>query len=134
VFVLGAGASQPYGFPTGAGLATEVCAKLSERGPDTEFAVQDPYRLTISTNEPSPIMPAQLTDTSTAIVSAAAAEAMGEAFADKPVMTGPFKVAQFEFNKELVAVRHTDYWGPRSHLDRSAIRIPEPGHLLNASS
>jgi len=37
VFVLGAGASQPYGFPTGASLANEVCAKLSERDPGTEF-------------------------------------------------------------------------------------------------
>ena len=37
VFVLGAGASQPYGFPVGRTLADEVCGHLSGTDPSTEF-------------------------------------------------------------------------------------------------
>jgi peptide/nickel transport system substrate-binding protein len=82
------------------------------------IAVQGDDTLTLTTNQPSPMMPALLTDTSTAIVDAAAAERMGDAFSDQPVLTGPFSVERFDFNRELVAVRNTNYWGPPAKLDR----------------
>lgn len=80
--------------------------------------VKDAYTLTIVTNGPSPIFPNLLTPGETAIVDAAAAQSMGNAFNEKPVLTGPFKVERYQQGKELVAVRHDDYWGPRPVADR----------------
>jgi peptide/nickel transport system substrate-binding protein len=80
--------------------------------------VKDPSTLTIVTNRPSPILPAMLAESSSAIVDAAAAEAMGDAFTDKPVLTGPFKVERFQLDKEFVVVRHKGYWGPPPVVDR----------------
>ncbi|PKB78450.1 MAG: hypothetical protein BZY88_18150 [SAR202 cluster bacterium Io17-Chloro-G9] len=86
---------------------------------DTDtIEVKDRYTLTIVTNNPSPILPNLLTPGETAIVDAAAAQAMGGAFNDKPVLTGPFKVERYLQGEELVAVRHEDYWGPGPFADR----------------
>jgi peptide/nickel transport system substrate-binding protein len=80
--------------------------------------VRDPLTVTITTNLPSPILPAMLAESSSAIVDAAAADAMGDAFADKPVLTGPFRVERFQLDKEFVVVRHNDYWGSPPLVDR----------------
>jgi peptide/nickel transport system substrate-binding protein len=80
--------------------------------------VKDPSNLTIVTNQPSPILPALLAEPTSAILDAAAAEAMGDAFIERPVLTGPFKVERFQRDKELVVVRHAEYWGPAPLVDR----------------
>ena len=64
-----------------------------------KIEVNSPFTLTISTNNPSPILPALLTELTSSIVDAAAAEAMGEAFTEKPVLTGPFTVERFQLEK-----------------------------------
>lgn len=88
--------------------------------------VTDPSTLTIATNGPSPILPALLAEPTTAIVDAAAAEAMGDAFAEKAVLTGPFKVERFQPDKGLVVVRHREHWGPPALVDRvEFIYIPD---------
>jgi peptide/nickel transport system substrate-binding protein len=84
--------------------------------------VNDPSTLTMTTKNPSPILPGLLTDPTSVIVDAAAAEAMADAFTEKPVLTGPFKVEQFQQDKELVAVRHTEYWGPSPSVNRVIFR------------
>ena len=80
--------------------------------------VKDPLTLRIVTNGPSPILPGLLTANKTAIVDAAAAEAMGGAFSSKPVLTGPYKVEKFELDKEMVVTRHDQYWGTVPKLAR----------------
>jgi peptide/nickel transport system substrate-binding protein len=80
--------------------------------------VKDPLSLTITTNNPNLVLPGMLTDPTTSIVNAAAAEAMGDVFAEKPVLTGPFKVDQVQQDKELVAARHSEYWGGPPPVDR----------------
>ena len=80
--------------------------------------VKDAYTLTITTNSPSPILPNLLTEAGTVIVEPGAAQAMENAFYEKPVLTGPFKVERFQQSKELVALRHSDYWGARPLVDR----------------
>jgi peptide/nickel transport system substrate-binding protein len=80
--------------------------------------VQDPLTLTITTNQPNPIVPALLTEPQVAIVDAAAAQEMGDAFAEMPVLTGPFKVERYRDGQELVIVRHEDYWGELPQVDR----------------
>lgn len=95
--------------------------------------VKDAYTLTFVTNRPSPILPSLLTAGRTAIVEVGAAQAMGDAFTEKPVLTGPFKVERFQSGKELVAVRNEDYWGPRPLVDRLVVtHIPDSNSLVLA--
>jgi peptide/nickel transport system substrate-binding protein len=83
------------------------------------IAVNDPSSLTIVTNHPSPILPGLLTDPNSVIADAAAAEALGAAFTEKPVLTGPFKVEWLRQDQELAVVRHRDYWGPPPSVGRA---------------
>jgi len=80
--------------------------------------VKNPSTIVIATNGPSPILPGLLTDPKTAIIDATAAVAMGDAFTEMPVLTGPFKVVEFQANKELIGVRHSEYWGSGPAADR----------------
>jgi peptide/nickel transport system substrate-binding protein len=80
--------------------------------------VVDPLTLKIETNGPSPIMPGLLTEPKTSIVDAAAAVTLGDAFDERPVLTGPYKVEKFQKNKELVGLRHEGYWGAGPAVDR----------------
>ena len=93
-----------------------------------KMEVKDSLTLIIVTNEPSPILPGLLSGTTTTVVDAVAAAAMGDAFLEKPVMTGPFKVEKFQLDKELVVVRHGEYWGPSPQLDRVKFIILSDGN------
>ena len=93
-----------------------------------KMEVGDSLTLIIVTNEPSPILPGLLSGTTTTVVDAVAAAAMGDAFLEKPVMTGPFKVEKFQLDKELVVVRHDEYWGPSPQLDRVKFIILSDGN------
>jgi peptide/nickel transport system substrate-binding protein len=84
--------------------------------------VNDPSTLTLTTTHASPILPGLLTDPTSVIVDATAAEAMGGAFTDKPVLTGPFKVERFQQDQALVAARHPEYWGPSPSVNRVIFR------------
>ncbi len=91
-----------------------------------QIGLKNPLTLTITTNNPSPVLPGLLTDPSSVIVEAAAAEALGDAFAERPVLTGPFKLERFQQDKELVAVRHAEHWGPQPSVDRVIFKyIPD---------
>jgi len=91
-----------------------------------QIGLKNPFTLTITTNNPSPILPGLLTDPSSVIVEATAAEALGDAFAERPVLTGPFKVERYQQDKELVAVRHVEHWGPQPSVDRAIFKyIPD---------
>ncbi len=108
--------------------ATAVKASLDRAGAKSpraknlldisQLEVTDASTVIITTNKPSPILPALLTELSAGIVNAAAAEALGDAFTEKPVLTGPFMVERFQLDKELAVVRHPDYWGTPALLDR----------------
>jgi peptide/nickel transport system substrate-binding protein len=84
--------------------------------------VNDPSTLALTTTHPNPILPGLLTDPASVIVDAAAAEAMGGAFTAKPVLTGPFKVEEFQQDQELVAAHHAGHWGPAPSLTRVIFR------------
>ena len=116
-------------FHNGAGMdAAAVKASLERaitqnKGMETlldiaSIEVMDPLKVRIVTNGASPVLPGLLTANKTAIVDAAAAQAMGDAFPIKPVLTGPYKVETFELDKEMVVTRHDQYWGSLPKLGR----------------
>ncbi len=88
-----------------------------------DITVEDPLTLVVTTATPSPNFPGLLTDPSTAIVSAAAARAQGDAFASKPVATGMFTVEEFELDNRLVAVRYEGYWGEQPKTERLEVNV-----------
>jgi|GEM_PF-1983742 len=73
-----------------------------------QIEAKDAVTLVVVTNKPNLILPAILAEPSTVIVEAAAADALGDAFAEKPVLTGPFKMDRFQQDKEWSVVRHQE--------------------------
>lgn len=58
-----------------------------------------------------------------AVVSPTAVQEMGkEAFASKPVCSGPFQVAEWEKGVRIVLNRYDGYWGTKAKLDSIVIR------------
>ena len=73
--------------------------------------VLDEDTIVITTTEPRPILPGLLTTPIFGIVDAAAAERMGDAFDNAPVLTGPYMPADFVLNERFSTVANDDYWG-----------------------
>jgi peptide/nickel transport system substrate-binding protein len=87
------------------------------------ITVDDRLTLTISTETPTPNFPGLLTEPSTAIVNAARATELGEAFTDRPVTTAMYRVERYELDRELVAVRYDGYWGQRARTERLVVNV-----------
>jgi peptide/nickel transport system substrate-binding protein len=85
--------------------------------------VNDPQTLTVVTAAPSPILPNLLTEPSTVIVNAAAAQAQGDAFSDKPIMTGPFAIESFQIDREVIGTRFEQYYGEKPKVERVVINV-----------
>ena len=82
--------------------------------------VTGPLTLTIVTNNPSPVLPGMLTDPSSVILDADAAAATGnDVITENPVLTGPFKWERLQPDRELVVIRHPEYWGGPPMVDRT---------------
>ncbi|MCG8351355.1 MAG: ABC transporter substrate-binding protein [Chloroflexales bacterium] len=84
-------------------------------------AVKDERTLTFTTATLVPSLPGILTEPSFTIVNAAAAQAQGDAFAQKPVLTGPFMVESFEANRQAILVRNIHYWSTTPKAERVEI-------------
>ena len=63
-----------------------------------------------------------IASTQFAIISPTAAQQWGEAFAEHPVGTGPFKFVQWVRNDKIVLEANDAYWGGRPVLDRVIFR------------
>lgn len=88
------------------------------------ITVVDARTLTLTTAAPNPRMPGLLTEPSTVIVNAQAAEAMGEeGFGAQPVMTGVFKIEQFVQDREAVLVRHDAHWDGPARSARVVVNV-----------
>ena len=75
------------------------------------IGVLDEDTIVITTTDPRPILPGLLTTPIFGIVDAAAAERMGDAFDNAPVLTGPYMPTEFVLNERVVTVANDDYWG-----------------------
>jgi peptide/nickel transport system substrate-binding protein len=90
---------------------------------DATIDVIDERTLRMTTAEATPQLPGMLTDPSLTIVHVAAAQQQGAAFAQKPIMSGPFSVETFVQDQELVLVRNANYWGAPAAADRIEISV-----------
>ncbi len=73
---------------------------------------------------PSPTMPVWLAFLGSYIVPKAYMEQVGpEAFAQKPVGTGPYKLLEYQMNARIVLERNDAYWGPKPKLKRIVVEI-----------
>lgn len=87
------------------------------------ITAEDRLTLLIATETPTPNFPGLLTEPSTAIVKAASAATLGDAFTDRPVTTAMFRVERYELDRELVAVRYDDYWGQPARSERLVVNV-----------
>lgn len=79
----------------------------------TEIDVTGEYTLSLTLDEPFAPFLSNLTDSRGSIVDVDAAEEMGDEFGRAPVLTGPWKVADWESGNRIVLERNPDYtWGP----------------------
>jgi peptide/nickel transport system substrate-binding protein/oligopeptide transport system substrate-binding protein len=83
--------------------------------------VVDPSTVEITLNAPVASFLNQLTLPGGMVVAKEAAEAAG--FNEKPVCTGPFKVAEWTRQSQLVLEANTDYWGGAPAVKKAVIRV-----------
>ena len=74
--------------------------------------VKDNQTIIVTTAKPRPTLPGLLTNSNTAIVHAAAADAAGEGnFVTAESMTGPYIPTEYVRKERLSSVANDDYWG-----------------------
>lgn len=89
----------------------------------TGVQVEAPDTLLLTTAAPTPHFPGLLTHPATAVVSAAAAERLGDAFSARPVTTSMFRVERYTLDRELVATRYDGYWGGPARTPRLEVTV-----------
>lgn len=88
--------------------------------------VGDPRTLIIRTQEPNGLLPLALSYGSFAIHNVRAAEAMGDdAFAQRPVLTGPFKTTDYKPGESLTLSRHDAHRGGRPYLSGFVVKYAQ---------
>ena len=74
--------------------------------------VKDDQTVIVTTAKPRPTLPGLLTNSNTAIVNAAAADAAGEDnFVTAEALTGPYIPTEYIRKERLTSVANDDYWG-----------------------
>jgi peptide/nickel transport system substrate-binding protein len=87
----------------------------------------DPATLVIHTKKPDPLLPARLAFYGGQIVPEKYLKAVGpDAFAQKPVGTGPVRFVSWTKDDKLVLEANAGYWGGKPDFDRMIVRpVPE---------
>ena len=105
----------------------------------SDVTVSDPYSLKVTLSEPSSPFLSRLSQRLGMVVSPAAVQAKGAAFADAPVCTGPFKFSEFRSDQFVRLERFDGYWRQGQdgqalpYLDKVEWRIiPEPATRLTS--
>jgi ABC-type transport system substrate-binding protein len=99
----------------------------------TGIEVVDDYTIRLITEEPFGAMLNYLAHGSGGIESPTAVEEFGEAYAQNPTGTGPYKLESFAPGTELILTRNDDFYGDPPRLDRITMRsVPEVGSRVLA--
>jgi peptide/nickel transport system substrate-binding protein len=108
--------------------------RRSEFGPVREIAVTSPLTFEIRLSAPYAPLPLVLTNRAGMMVSPTAVKALGADFAARAVGCGPWKLASWTKNSELILEKFDGYWRGRDHgFDRLLFR-PLPDETVRLAN
>lgn len=89
-----------------------------------DIEVQSPTRALMKFSSPAPTAPQWLAFLGSYMVPKGYIERVGvDGFRDKPVGTGPYRLAEYQLNSRIVLERNDGYWGPKPKLRRITFDI-----------
>jgi len=89
-----------------------------------DIEVVSPTKAVMRFDSPAPTAPQWLAFMGSFIVPKDYMEKIGvEAFRDKPIGTGPYRLAEYQLNSRIVLERNDAYWGPKPKLRRVTFEI-----------
>jgi len=90
----------------------------------TDIETPSPTRAVMQFDSPAPTAPQWLAFLGSFLVPKGYMEKVGvNAFREKPVGTGPYKLAEYQLNSRIVLERNDSYWGPKPKLKRITFDI-----------
>jgi peptide/nickel transport system substrate-binding protein len=85
----------------------------------TDIEVQSPTKAVIKFDTPATTAPQWLAFLGSFMVPKKYVESIGpDAFREKPVGTGPYKLVEYQLNSRIVLERNDQYWGPKPKIRR----------------
>jgi dipeptide transport system substrate-binding protein len=88
------------------------------------IVIESPTKATMKFNAPTPTAPQWMAFLGSYIVPKKYIESAGvETFQQKPVGTGPYRLAEYELNSRIVLERNNKYWGPKPKIARVTLQI-----------
>ena len=89
-----------------------------------EIEIASPTKGVIKFSSPAPTAPQWLAFMGSYIVPKKYMESIGpDAFREKPIGTGPYKLVEYQLNSRIVLERNEDYWGPKPAVRRITFDI-----------
>ena len=89
-----------------------------------DIEIQSPTRAVMRFSSPAPTAPAWMAFLGSFMVPKKYVESVGApAFAQKPVGSGPYRLAEYEQNSRIVLERNDRYWGQKPTIRRVTIQI-----------
>jgi peptide/nickel transport system substrate-binding protein len=89
-----------------------------------DIEVLSPTKAVMHFSSPAPTAPQWMAFMGSFMVPKDYIEKVGqEAFSQKPMGTGPFKLVEYEMNTRIVLERNDQYWGPKPKLRRVTVQI-----------
>ena len=89
-----------------------------------DIVIESPTQATMRFDSPAPTMPQWMAFLGSYIVPKHYIESSGfDNFLQKPIGTGPYKLAEYELNSRIVLERNDNYWGPKPKISRITVQI-----------
>src|SRR5690348_9287675 len=89
-----------------------------------DIEVVSPTRAVMHFSSPAPTAPVWLAFLGSYVVPKSYVEKVGaQAFAQKPIGSGPYKLVEWEVNSRIVLERNDQYWGPKPAIRRVIVQI-----------
>jgi peptide/nickel transport system substrate-binding protein len=89
-----------------------------------DIVVESPTKATMKFSSPAPTAPQWMAFLGSYIVPKTYIESQGlEAFRQKPIGTGPYKLVEYELNSRIILERNDQYWGGKPKIARVTFQI-----------
>ena len=89
-----------------------------------DIEVQSPTKALMKFSSPAPTAPQWMAFLGSYIVPKGYVEKIGvDAFREKPIGTGPYRLVEYQLNSRIVLERNDQYWGPKPTMRRVTFEI-----------